>query len=297
MYIIYAYIYSEGAPLARVRATRLKHATTDPPAWCIYGCALPAARASRWRSRVRSNPVFTICKGDLLYWLGHIRLEYILDVERCVSPAQREVLKSLDLEILGLLLPAAVGCCILYNWNRFVPIFTMQTISKKVLRPLSSNLNWCFHFDRLRIYQKADVAPYRATQRTGASMRFTTLVNRHLGLIDAPPLILFFLQTTFFTIHLLLIQGGDYSSRPLCACESLATTYALTYDPSRGTTRWLSIYLSIYLSLYLSLSLYIYIYIYIYVSIYVCMYVCMYVCIYIYIYIYIYMYACLTLLV
>ena len=34
------------------------------------------------------------------------------------------------------------------------------------------------------------------------------IYNRHLGLINAPPLYLFFLQTTFFTIHL-LSKGPD----------------------------------------------------------------------------------------
>ena len=32
---------------------------------------------------------------------------------------------------------------------------------------------------------------------------YTYIYNRHLGLINAPPLFLLFLQTTFFTIHIL----------------------------------------------------------------------------------------------
>ena len=52
------------------------------------------------------------------------------------------------------------------------------------------------------------------------------IYNRHLGLINAPPLFVFFLQTTFFTIHLLSKRPEIYTI--------LAKTLLIIFPPSRG---------------------------------------------------------------
>ena len=53
------------------------------------------------------------------------------------------------------------------------------------------------------------------------------IYNPHLGLINAPPpLFLFFLQTTFFTIHLLSKRSEIY--------KIMAKTFLIIFPPSWG---------------------------------------------------------------
>ena len=54
------------------------------------------------------------------------------------------------------------------------------------------------------------------------------IYNRHLGLINAPPLCCLFLQTAFFTLHLLSKRPEMY--------KILAKTLLIIFPPSWGDT-------------------------------------------------------------